>query len=149
MQAETTQAVAETANEHDAAEQAIVFFDGVCGLCSSTVDFVMARDKHRRFVFAPLQGETAARELDSKDVESLKSIVLKQHDKIYRASSAIARILWRLGGIWSFLGALLWLIPWPIRHLCYKPLAAMRYRLFGKKETCRMPTPEERERFLP
>ena len=148
MQSDTTQAVAEQANERNA-EPAIVFFDGVCGLCSSTVDFVMARDKHQRFVFAPLQGETAARELDPKDVESLSSMALKTNGKIHRASSAVARMLWRLGGIWSFLGALLWLIPWPIRHVGYKAVAAMRYRLFGKKETCRMPTPEERERFLP
>lgn len=146
---------AEASTEPDATstsrqgDQAVVFFDGVCGLCNSTVDFVMARDERRQFLFAPLQGETAQRELEARDIESLSSMALKVDDKVYRASSAVSRMLWRLGGVWSVLGGLLWLIPWPIRHVGYKSIAALRYKLFGKKESCRMPTPEERERFLP
>lgn len=130
-------------------ERPIVFFDGVCGMCNYTVDFLLKHDTQERLLFAPLQGTTAAERLDPRDVGSLSSIVFLVNGQAYRHSSAVARILWRIGGVWRILGAMLWLVPWPLRHLGYKLTAKLRYRLFGKKETCRMPTPEERARFLP
>ena len=129
--------------------QSIVFFDGVCGLCNVSVDFILARDTHQRFRFAPLQGETALQELPSGDREQLDTLVLLTERGTYRRTAAVVRILWRLPGVWPILGALLWVIPGPLRDLGYRIVSANRLRWFGKKETCRLPTPEERERFLP
>jgi predicted DCC family thiol-disulfide oxidoreductase YuxK len=139
----------ETAEATSSTEESIIFFDGVCGLCNRWIDFVIPRDHSHRFRFSPLQGETAAERLDPKDTESLGSVVLQTGNRAYRHTTAIIRILWGLGGFWAFFASLLWLIPWPIRHLGYKIVAANRFRFFGKKETCRMPTPDERARFLP
>ena len=130
-------------------EPPVIFFDGVCGLCNRAVDFFLRRDRQGRFRFAPLQGETAAARLDTADVESLGSIVLRDEAGTHRHSTAVVRILRRLGGVWGAAGWLLWLVPRPIRDLGYRLVGRNRYRLFGKKETCRMPTPEERSRFLP
>ncbi|HSG69214.1 MAG TPA: DCC1-like thiol-disulfide oxidoreductase family protein [Planctomycetaceae bacterium] len=127
----------------------VLFFDGVCGLCNRTVDFLLRRDRNQRILFAPLQGETARRELSPQDVSNLNTIVLKTPQRLYKRSAAVVRLLWLLGGGWSFCGTLLWLIPWPLRDLGYWFVASSRYSLFGKKETCRIPTAEERSRFLP
>ena len=128
--------------------QSIVFFDGVCGLCNVSVDFILARDTRQRFRFAPLQGETARRELLPADLEHLDTMILKTATGTYRRSAAVVRILWGLPGIWPMVGILLWVIPRPLRDLGYRIVSANRLRWFGKKETCRLPTPEERDRFL-
>lgn len=130
-------------------DRPIVFFDGKCGLCNSTVDFLLERDRDGVFLFAPLQGETAKKHVRPQDIESLSSMVLKVGGKTYRHSSAVSRMLMRLPGVWKVLGVLLWLVPWPLRHLGYKIVAANRYRWFGKRDTCRVPTPDEFARFLP
>jgi predicted DCC family thiol-disulfide oxidoreductase YuxK len=127
----------------------IIYFDGVCGLCNRSVDRVMAWDREQVFRFAPLQGETAAARLSPEDTRNLDSLVVQVDGKTYHRSSAVVRILWRLGGVAGLFGTLLWLIPRPLRDLGYRVVATNRYRMFGKKETCRMPTPEERARFLP
>ncbi|MDG2389576.1 MAG: DCC1-like thiol-disulfide oxidoreductase family protein [Planctomycetaceae bacterium] len=126
----------------------ILFFDGVCGLCNKSVDFVIFRDKRQQFQFAPLQSEAAASLLDSNDVQNLNTLILKTESGLFRRSSAVVRILWYLGGFWAFLGALLWIIPLPLRNLGYRAVSVSRYSLFGKKESCRIPTPSERARFL-
>jgi predicted DCC family thiol-disulfide oxidoreductase YuxK len=127
----------------------IVFFDGVCGLCNRSIDFVLRHDRRGVFRAAPLQGETAAGLLTPTDRESLHTLVLHTGDRSYRRSAAVVRILWNLGPWWRPLAVLLWLIPLPLRDLGYKLVARNRYRFLGKRETCRMPTPEERERLLP
>ncbi|MEX0704059.1 MAG: DCC1-like thiol-disulfide oxidoreductase family protein [Planctomycetales bacterium] len=127
----------------------IVFFDGVCGLCDRAVNSIMAADRRGVFRFAPLQGETAARLLDRKDAEALSTLVLLDERGTWRRSSAVVRILRRLGGARRLIGALLWLVPKPLRDLGYRAVAWQRYRLFGKRDACRMPKPEERDRMLP
>lgn len=117
-------------------------------MCNRSVDFILRRDRCGRFLFAPLQGERARQELSADDIASLKSLVLKTAGGTYRRSAAAVRILWGLGGVWKFWGILLWLIPLPLRDLGYCAVSACRYRVFGKKETCRVPAPEERDRFL-
>jgi predicted DCC family thiol-disulfide oxidoreductase YuxK len=132
------------------ATASIVFFDGVCGLCNATVQFCLARDHHGRLLFAPLQGETAARLLPAEYREDLSTMVLRtETDRLYLRSAAAVRILWRLGGGWRLLGALLWLVPLPLRDVGYRLFAASRYRLFGRHDTCRLPTPQEAGRVLP
>lgn len=144
----------------------VIFFDGVCGLCNLFVDFVMARDKSFRFRFSPLQGETAAAVLKAPpgqgpaaaqgvaaeslldDVEGLKSVILWDEQGLHRKSKAALRVLAGLGGLWS-LTRLFLLVPAFLRDPVYDFIAKNRYRWFGKKESCRMPTPSERARFLP
>jgi predicted DCC family thiol-disulfide oxidoreductase YuxK len=130
-------------------EGPIVFFDGVCGLCNHFVDFVLNRDHRGVFRFAPLQGETARRHLAEADVRDLKTMVLLDRDGVFRKSTAVLRVLSRLGGGWRLLAALLRLIPRPLRDIGYAVVARTRYSIFGRKETCRMPTPAERGRLLP
>lgn len=126
----------------------IVFFDGVCGLCNASVDFLLRHDRRGQLLVSPLQGQTAQRLLPAEDRRDLGSLVLWDGDRTWRRSAAIVRILWRMGGAWSVAGSLLWMVPLPLRDAMYRLVAASRYRLFGKKETCRLPTPEERSRFL-
>ncbi len=127
----------------------VVFFDGVCGLCNWSVDFILSRDRRRTIRFSPLQGETAARWIPNPESQ-LSTFVWLDHDgRIFVRSAAAVRVLRQLGGVWSFLAALLWIVPLPLRDIVYRIIATNRFRLFGKKATCRLPTPAERERFLP
>ena len=137
-----------TQREVDAVRR-IIFFDGVCGLCNWSIDFVLKHDQRHDFQFSPLQGETAKTLLTPADANDLNSMVLWVQGRSYRKSAAVVRVLWQLGSHWQVLGSLLWLIPLPFRNLGYTIVAKNRYKIFGKKESCRLPTPEERSRFLP
>jgi len=128
--------------------ETILFFDGTCGLCNWTVNFVLNRDKHRRFLFSPLQGETAATYLGEVEIAAMQSVVLFTGGRSFRKSSAIVRLLWKLNLFWKCCGVLLWLVPKPLRDWTYKLIAKNRYRWFGQREACRVPTPAEREQFL-
>ena len=129
--------------------KSVVFFDGVCGLCNTTVDFILRRDRARRFLFAPLQGETARLEIPDDERQRLDTLVLKPNTGTYRRSAAVVRIAWGLPGVWPVLGGVLWLVPLPVRDLGYRIVSKYRLTWFGQKETCRLPSPDEREQFLP
>ena len=131
------------------APPAVVYFDGVCGMCNEAVDFIIRRDKSRRFQYAPLQGTTAAERVRVPPEELLKSIILEDESGQHFRSDAIWRILVGLGGGWSVLGRMLWLVPRPLRNWTYDFIGQRRYRVFGKKETCRLPSEEEVQLFLP
>jgi predicted DCC family thiol-disulfide oxidoreductase YuxK len=141
--------VASLDNRNEEAVDRILFFDGVCGLCSKSVDFVMARDHRQAIKFAPLQGDTARSLLTPADIQNLNTMILWVKGRTYRKSAAAVRVMWQLSLGWQILGTLLWLIPLPLRNLGYSLVARNRYRFFGKKESCRLPTREERLRFLP
>ena len=128
-------------------QKPIVFFDGVCGLCNQAVDFILAEDGESQFLFAPTQGETA-KALGREEVSQGKSMALQDGEQVYTRSDAVLRIAAGLGGFWRVLS---WLriLPRPIRDLVYEGVQMNRYRVFGKKETCRLPSPSERTRFLP
>ena len=129
-------------------EASIVFFDGVCGLCNRTVNFLMARDTHARLKFAPLQGQIAEQLVPADVREKLDTFVFSDGGQLSYRSTAFVRILMRIGGFWSIVGAIMWVIPWPLRDVAYRMVSRVRYRLFGRSEACRLPTPEERLRFL-
>lgn len=150
MNATAMEPTATLANSAESAtmDARIVFFDGVCGFCNAWVNFLMRWDTRRRLRFAPLQGETARQRLTTADVENLHSLVFWTPNGCFRKTAAVVRIGWTLGGVWSGLASLLWLIPPPVRDLGYNLIARNRYRFFGKKETCRLPTAEERSRFF-
>lgn len=129
----------------------IVFFDGVCGLCNATVDFLLARDSGHRLLFAPLQGETARKRLPASiapDSAELKTILFLDEGTLRRRSTAVLRAVAALGGIWNA-ALLLLLIPRPLRDFVYDVIAHNRYAWFGKRDTCRLPGPGERGRILP
>jgi predicted DCC family thiol-disulfide oxidoreductase YuxK len=125
----------------------IIFFDGVCGLCNGFIDFVLAVDKSEKYRFSPLQSESAHRLLPSEITQNLTSVVLYQNGKIFTKSEAVIRVLHGMGGIWkiAIIGNIL---PARLRNRTYDWVAKHRYRFFGKKETCRLPQPEERSRFV-
>jgi len=129
--------------------QPIVFYDGVCGLCDRTVQTLLRWDRRGRLKFAPLQGETARERLGAEAAAELKTLILVDAHGEFRRSSAVVRILGHLGGGYRVLGGLFWLIPRPLRDFGYNFVAARRYRWFGQFDACRLPKPNERERFLP
>ena len=127
----------------------LILFDGVCGMCNRAVDWVLARDRAAVFRFAPLQsaGGQAALTRYQLPADYTDSIVVIAGGHCYRYSSASLEIVRRLGPPWALLWPLV-LIPPPVRDLVYDFVAARRYRWFGKLETCRLPTLEERARFI-
>jgi predicted DCC family thiol-disulfide oxidoreductase YuxK len=126
----------------------IVYFDGVCGLCNYFIDFLVRQDKHNKLLFAPLQGETAAKKLGINPAQEFNTIIFDKNGKLFYKSGAGLRILYAAGGIWKLLIVLLIFPPF-LRNFVYDIIANNRYKWFGKKESCRMPTKEERVKFLP
>ena len=126
-----------------------VLFDGVCNFCNSSVNFIIARDPEARFRFAPLQSSLAEKLLDEKGVdrESTDSVMLVENGKVYMYSTAALKIARNLSGLWPALYVFI-VVPRPIRDYFYKLFAKNRYRMFGKKDQCMIPTPEIRERFI-
>ncbi|HRH40091.1 MAG TPA: thiol-disulfide oxidoreductase DCC family protein [Pyrinomonadaceae bacterium] len=125
----------------------IILFDGVCNFCNGSVNFIIEHDKEGYFKFAPLQSEVGQKHIEKFGLSNVDSIILVEDEKAYTHSTAAVRIAKHLDGIWS-LGYLFVIIPRPIRNLFYKLFAKNRYRLFGKKDVCMMPTPEIKARFV-
>jgi predicted DCC family thiol-disulfide oxidoreductase YuxK len=127
----------------------IVLFDGVCNLCNGAVDFIVRHDTKQRFVFASLQSGAGQALLRSYRLPtaSYESMVLLKGGRLYQKSGAALQIAGALGGGWPLFKVFL-LLPGPLRDAVYSYIARNRYRFFGKQESCRMPTPAERSRFL-
>jgi predicted DCC family thiol-disulfide oxidoreductase YuxK len=123
----------------------IVFFDGVCNLCNAFVDFVIRRNSSLRF--SSLQGKAAAQMLAPQLVRDLPSVVLKSGDQIFTESTAALKILIQLGGFWPLMSVFL-IVPSFLRDMIYRWIGRNRYSWFGKRETCRLPSADERARFL-
>jgi predicted DCC family thiol-disulfide oxidoreductase YuxK len=132
----------------DGSDHSIVYFDGWCGLCNRFVNFLLEHDRKRRIRFATIQGETAGRNLPATYRRTPTTIVLEHQGRRFERSTAALMSLQLLGGAWRLAGVLR-LIPRPLRDLVYDWIARKRYSWFGKRGTCRLPTPAERERFLP
>jgi predicted DCC family thiol-disulfide oxidoreductase YuxK len=127
----------------------IVLFDGICNLCSGSVQFILRRDPTGTFRFASLQSDLAQRLLTERglDPKALDSVVVVDGDRFYRESDAALRIARDLKGAWKAL-TVFRLIPRPVRDWAYRLIARNRYSWFGKAETCWLPTPELKGRFL-
>lgn len=134
-------------SENSEEQKPIIFFDGVCGLCNGFVDIVMKLDRTGQFLFSPLQGETAKKLLSKEHIEDLESVVLYDGGKLHTKSDAVLEVFNRLGGFLQF-WSLTRIIPKNLRDHFYDLAAEQRYKIFGKRETCRIPTPSERARFL-
>ena len=127
----------------------VIVFDGVCNLCNGFVDFVIVRDPAARFRFASLQSDAARRLLNGVRLAAPpgESVVLIEHGQVFQRSEAVLRIVRRLGAPWSIAYWLI-VVPRPIRDWIYNIVARNRYRWFGKRSTCRVPTPDVRRRFM-
>lgn len=126
-----------------------LLFDGVCNLCSGAVQFVMARDRAGAVRFASLQspaGQDLLRALDLP-ADSLSTMVLLDSGRAFVRSDAALRLARTFPWPWSWLG-LFRLVPRALRDWVYDRIAANRYRWFGQRESCLLPTPENRARFL-
>lgn len=125
----------------------VIFFDGYCGLCNGFVDFIIAVDKKEKFRFSPLQSEYAKKNLPSSFTQDVKSVVVQIDGKTYQKSEAVLAVMEELGGVWKLTSAF-GILPLPIMNKAYDLVAANRYKMFGKKDTCRLPGPQERLRFI-
>lgn len=137
------------------AQNPIILYDGVCGLCNRLVQFLLKRDKDGRLRFASLQSEFAAKVLlrhgiDPKDLDTLHVIENYEQtdERVLQRSDAILRAGRELRGFWSVSAAVAQVIPRPLRDLVYRFVARNRYRVFGRYETCMLPEPNQRNRFL-
>ena len=159
----------EPAHSESEHRQPILFFDGVCGLCNRFVDFMLRVDNQHRFRYAPLQGETARRllgmedqaggnepgsneagvhQVSGRETVEPQSFIFLDTDRRFEQSNAVLHAMVQLGGAWRLI-AVLYVFPRPLRDFVYRIVARNRYRWFGRREECRLPTPEERDRFLP
>jgi predicted DCC family thiol-disulfide oxidoreductase YuxK len=127
----------------------IVLFDGVCNFCNYWVNFIIKHDKKGQLRFASLQGEYGQL-MQAKfnlDNTKLDSVILVLNDQVYLYSDAVIGIGQQLGGIFK-LALIFKIIPRPIRDYIYKFIAKNRYRWFGQRDSCMMPTPELKNKFL-
>lgn len=140
-----------TSSEPIAGELArpIAFYDGECGLCNRSVQFVLDRDRDGNVLLAPLQGETFRERCPDLGRPDLSTILVLDGGRIYERSGAALRILRRLRFPWPIVAAVGSLVPRPIRDWLYDQVATRRYRWFGTVEACRLPSPAERVRLLP
>jgi len=134
--------------ENSTLQQPVVFFDGLCGLCNGFVDRLIRWDKRQVLRYATLQGSTAAAKLPPDKTQDLSTIVYFDGQRTWTRSGAALRILMRLGGVWKLSGIFL-IVPGFLRNWVYDLVARNRYQWFGKHDSCRIPSPEERALFLP
>ena len=132
----------------------IVLYDGVCGLCNKLVQFLLKRDKTDQLRYASLQSDFAEKilvrhGLNSKDLDTV-CVVLDYEEageRVLTRSTAIIEVINNLGGIWKLI-VIGKIIPRPVRDVAYESVARNRYRMFGKFETCMLPEPRHRKKFL-
>lgn len=127
----------------------VVLFDGVCNLCNSSVNWIIDHDKRDQFKFASLQSEYGQQVVKHYNLSGdyLNTVILVAESKLYTRSAAVLRILGYIGGIYSLAG-IGWIVPAFLRDTVYNWVARNRYKWFGKKESCRIPTPDLKAKFL-
>ncbi len=127
----------------------ILLFDGVCNLCNSMVQFTIKRDPKGKFKFASLQSEGGQALLNKFGLPTndFDSFVFINGDKYFLKSSAGLQVLKELGGLWKLFYVLI-ILPRPLRDFVYNIIAKTRYKIFGKRDTCMVPTQELKQRFL-
>ena len=127
----------------------ILLFDGVCNLCSSLVQFTVKRDPGKKFHFAAIQSKEGRKILEEHHLPTreIDTFVFVDGSRCFIKSAAGLNVLRVLGGFWALFYIFI-LVPSPIRDLIYDRLAKIRYRIFGKKGQCMVPTPDLKDRFL-
>ncbi len=134
---------------NNSTDRSFIFFDGVCNLCNGFVQFVINNDKKGKFKFASLQSEAAKQILKPFEFPSdeLKTIILVENGKIYLRSRAVLRIAKQLDGLWK-ISAALYIFPSFLSDSVYNLVSKYRYKIFGKKDSCMIPTLELKSRFV-
>lgn len=125
----------------------IVLFDGLCNFCDSSVQFIMKRDHNAHFQFASIQSDLGQQLLKEHGLTEVDSIVVINNENAFTKSNAAIEIAKYFKGLWKIL-VVVKVVPKPFRDMVYDWIARNRYKWFGQKDACRIPTPEERERFL-
>ncbi len=127
----------------------VVLFDGVCNLCNSSVNWIIDHDKKNEFRFASLQSEYGQRMVQQYNISGnyMDTVVLIKNNRAYLRSAAVLQVLKGIGGIYS-LALVFYIFPAFIRDVVYNFIAKNRYRWFGKQESCRIPTPELKAKFI-
>jgi predicted DCC family thiol-disulfide oxidoreductase YuxK len=127
----------------------IILFDGVCNLCNGVVQFIIKNDDKGKFKFASLQSDFGQQILSKNNLPTsdFNSFVFFENDKIFMKSTAALKVLKGLGGKWKMLYVFI-IVPKFIRDIAYDFIAKRRYSIWGKIESCMMPTPELKSRFL-
>tara|TARA_R110000751_G_scaffold82072_3_gene165276 strand:+ start:1271 stop:1669 length:399 start_codon:yes stop_codon:yes gene_type:complete len=130
-------------------ESKIILFDGVCNLCNGAINFIIKRNSKANLKFASLQSDTGKQLLKEYNIDPLKtdSIVLIDSNKAFLKSDAALRIAKDLDDAYPLLYSFI-IIPAFIRNSIYDLIARNRYKWFGKKESCMIPTPDLKSRFL-
>jgi predicted DCC family thiol-disulfide oxidoreductase YuxK len=142
--------ILDTASFAAALPNRIIFFDGECVLCNGAVKVILEADEAKVFSFASLQGQTAAR-LQGKMFgfpSALETIVYLENERVYLRSQAVFKIAKLLPFPWRLL-SLFSVLPIALCDFVYCFVARVRYAVFGRRETCMVPTPDDRQRFLP
>ncbi|MFT5064302.1 MAG: putative DCC family thiol-disulfide oxidoreductase YuxK [Gammaproteobacteria bacterium] len=136
-------------NDSSNSAHSVVLFDGVCNLCNGAVTFIIKRDSQNQFRFAPIQSELGTTLLApySPAFSGNDSFALIENGQLYSQTDAALRIATQLDGLW-YLFAIFRIIPPPLRDVLYRLLGRNRYRLFGKRKSCMIPSPELQSRFL-
>lgn len=130
--------------------QQIVFFDGVCNLCESSVQFLIKHNKKKNLLFASLQGHAGQEMLHHFGLpqSGFNSFIFLENGKLYKQSTGALRAAKNLSGLWPMVYYFFILIPPFIRNSVYDFVAKNRFKWFGEKNACWMPTPELKQRFL-
>ncbi|GKU83636.1 thiol-disulfide oxidoreductase DCC family protein [Niallia sp. NCCP-28] len=127
---------------------AIILFDGVCNLCNQSVQFILKRDPEGYFSFASIQGESGQELLKKYQIsKNLDSLLLIKDNKYYTKSAAALQICKHLNGFWKYL-IIFKIVPPFIRNGLYDMVAKNRYKWFGKRDSCMLPTPDNKNRFI-
>jgi predicted DCC family thiol-disulfide oxidoreductase YuxK len=126
----------------------IILFDGICNFCNGSVQFIIKRDPQAQFRFASLQSEAGKKLLTKHRIpEDINSFIFIDGEKCYTKSSAALKVCKHFKGFWKLFYIFI-LVPRSIRDHFYDFIAENRYKWFGKKESCMIPTPDIRKRFL-
>ncbi len=126
----------------------IILFDGECNFCDYSVQFIIKRDKKSLYKFTSIQSDIGQKILSNYNVDNnINSFILIENNKCYFKSSAALRVCKNLSGAWKLLYILL-VLPKKFRDFFYNIIAKNRYKWFGKKDSCMLPSPEIRKRFL-
>ena len=127
----------------------IIIFDGICNLCNGAVNFIIKRDLNAVFAFTPIQSDLAGKLMKDHQMINAKfdTFLLIKNGKAHIRTDAALEVAKDLSGAW-YLFNVFRIIPAPLRDIFYRLLARNRYRLFGKKDECMVPTKELRERFV-
>jgi len=130
-------------------DKPVVLFDGVCNYCNAMINFIIRQDKKKKYLFATLQSEFGRRLLHQWNlpVNSFDSFLVFDNGKLYSKSTAALRLYNQLPWYWKWT-QLFWIFPKFLRDAVYNVIARNRYKWFGKKDECMVPSPEIKERFL-